>query len=110
MIYLIIQDCSSNMNRWRCQEWWPIYTAGLELVTSLVSSENLYCYVSPVIIFLASHEHLLTESSTLLRHAADSVAADLIQSVVSLISTLSLKPIFWDSAHQSIREALIVSY
>ncbi|OXU27052.1 hypothetical protein TSAR_008593 [Trichomalopsis sarcophagae] len=103
----LYEDCPSSSSRWRCQEWWPLYTSGLELVTSLVSGQAGPSYVSAVVMYLGSHEHLLMEGSTLLRHTADPVAADLIQSLVTLISALSVRPIFWGSVHPSVRETLI---
>ena len=69
----------------------------------------MFCYVNPIILFLASHEQLLMEASTLLRHTADPVAANLIQSLVTLISALSSKPIFWETLDPSARETLIVN-
>ncbi|XP_058808412.1 nucleoporin Nup188 isoform X2 [Phymastichus coffea] len=103
----LYEDCPSNTSQWRCQDWWPLYTCGLEFITSLVSSREPSSYVRPTVLYLGSHEHLLMEASTLSRHTADPVAADLIQSLVSLIAALSLKPIFWLSVHPSIRETLI---
>ena len=109
--FLPSQDCASGPSQWRCQEWWPLYTAGLEFVSSLVTGSCLVSTsVSAVVMYLGSHEHLLTEGSTLLRHTADPVAADLIQSLVTLISALSVMPIFWESVHPSVRETLVVSF
>ena len=62
-----------------------------------------------MVTFLGSHEYQLMEVSTLLRHTADPVAADLIQSLISLVSTLSTKPVYWESIQPSVRETLVVS-
>lgn len=72
-------------------------------------SESSSSYISYVVTFLGSHEYQLIEVSTLLRHTADPVAADLIQSLISLVSTLSTKPVYWESIQPSVRETLVVS-
>lgn len=60
-------------------------------------------------MFLGSHEHQLVEVSMLLRHTADPLAADVVQSLVALISSMAVRPIIWNSVQQSIRESLFVS-
>ncbi|XP_043485129.1 nucleoporin Nup188 [Leptopilina heterotoma] len=102
----LYDDCSS-MSIWRCQDWWPLYTIGIEFIIGLVISESSSAYISFVVTFLGSHEYQLMEVSTLLRHTADPAAADLIQSLISLVSTLSTKPVYWDSIQPSVRETLV---
>ncbi|XP_014236684.1 nucleoporin NUP188 homolog [Trichogramma pretiosum] len=107
----LYEDCPSSRSRWQCQEWWPLYTAGLEFIIALINGpdSNTSTRITQIVLFLGSHEHLLTEASTLLRHTADPVAADLILSLVNLISALSCRSTFWKSLHLSIKESLTKS-
>ncbi|XP_015585723.1 nucleoporin NUP188 homolog [Cephus cinctus] len=96
-----------NGSRWRCQDWWPLYTLGLEFLTGLVISEAGTFYASAIVMFLGSHEYQLMEVSTLLRHTTDPLAADLIQSLVALASSLAVRPVIWNSVQPNVRETLI---
>ncbi|EFN79601.1 Nucleoporin NUP188-like protein [Harpegnathos saltator] len=101
-----LYDDSTN-GRWRCQDWWPLYTLGLEFLIGLVTSESHMIYTDHVILFLNSHEHQLMVVSTLLRHTADLLAADLIQSLVALIHTIATQTYTWNAIQPSVRETLI---
>lgn len=101
-----LYDDSAN-GRWRCQDWWPLYTLALEFLIGLVTSETHMVYINQVVIFLNSHEHHLMVVSTLLRHTADLLAADLIQSLVALIHAVATQTYVWNAIEQSVRETLI---
>ncbi|KAF7993494.1 hypothetical protein HCN44_010089 [Aphidius gifuensis] len=109
-----LYDDSTYNGNWRCQDWWKIYTLGLEFLTGLVTtgfSSNQPTtpptHLTPIILFLGSHEHQLTEIATLLRHTADLLACDLVQSLVGLISALTTQPQVWDFIQPSVREGLM---
>ncbi|XP_066586907.1 nucleoporin Nup188 isoform X2 [Prorops nasuta] len=93
--------------QWRCQDWWPIYTLGLEFLLGFVSSEMPTIYLNIIVKFFNSHEQQLMVASTLLRHTADLIAADLVQSLVSLIYSTATQPVLWYSVQPKIRETLI---
>jgi len=97
----------STIGRWRCQDWWPLYTLGLEFLIGLITSETHMIYINQVIVFLNSHEHQLMVISTLLRHTADLLAADLIQSLVALIHAVATQTYVWNAIQPNIRETLI---
>ncbi|KAL0114363.1 hypothetical protein PUN28_011551 [Cardiocondyla obscurior] len=97
----------SANGQWRCQDWWSLYTLGLEFLIGLVSSETHMMFVNHVVVFLNSHEHQLMVVSTLLRHTADLLAADLIQSLVALIHAIATQTYVWNTIQPSIRETLI---
>ncbi|KYM88447.1 hypothetical protein ALC53_02930 [Atta colombica] len=101
-----LYDDSVN-GQWRCQDWWPLYTLGLEFLIGLVSSETHMMFVNHVVVFLNSHEHQLMVVSTLLRHTADLLAADLIQSLVALIHATATQIYIWNAIQPSVRETLI---
>ncbi|KYM95969.1 hypothetical protein ALC62_13417 [Cyphomyrmex costatus] len=101
-----LYDDSVN-GQWRCQDWWPLYTLGLEFLIGLVSSETHMMFVNHVVVFLNSHEHQLMVVSTLLRHTADLLAADLIQSLVALIHATATQTYIWNAIQPSVRETLI---
>ncbi|KAG5314198.1 NU188 protein, partial [Acromyrmex insinuator] len=101
-----LYDDSVN-GQWRCQDWWPLYTLGLEFLIGLVSSETHMMFVNHIVVFLNSHEHQLMVVSTLLRHTADLLAADLIQSLVALIHATATQIYIWNAIQQSVRETLI---
>lgn len=93
--------------QWRCQDWWPVYTLGLEIIMGLVTSETPSIYIKPIVIFLNSHEYQLMAVSTLLRHTADLLAADLIQTLVALIHGIATQECIWNSIPSNVRETLI---
>ncbi|KAF7409809.1 hypothetical protein HZH68_004190 [Vespula germanica] len=93
--------------QWRCQDWWPVYTLGLEIIMGLVTSETPSIYIKPIVIFLNSHEYQLMAVSTLLRHTADLLAADLIQTLVALIHGIATQECIWNSIQSNVRETLI---
>ncbi|EZA58440.1 Nucleoporin-like protein [Ooceraea biroi] len=101
-----LYDDTAN-GRWRCQDWWPLYTLGLEFLIGLVTSETHMVYINQVVVFLNSHEHQLMVVSTLLRHTADLLAADLIQSLVALVHAVATQTYVWNAIQPSVRETLI---
>lgn len=107
---------------WRCRDWWSLYTLGLEFVTGLVncsgdigedsggeSAPICPAQITPIILFLGSHEDQLVQVATLLRHTADPLATDLVHSLVALISALTVRQTLWDSIQPSVRDSLMVS-
>nr|XP_031846860.1 nucleoporin NUP188 homolog [Nomia melanderi] len=92
---------------WRCQDWWPLYTLGLEFVTGLVTRETPTLYIKSILMFLNSHEYQLMVASTLLRHTADLLAADLVQSLVAMIHTMATQTYIWNSVQPNVCETLI---
>lgn len=107
MLETIYQDHPGS--QWRCQDWWLLYSLGLDFITGLVMYHNSAVYIPQIVLFLGSHEHQLQEVSTLLRHTADPVAADLIQSLTDLVSSLNRNSLFWESIQPTVRQTLIVS-
>ncbi|XP_076177652.1 nuclear pore complex protein Nup188 [Ptiloglossa arizonensis] len=105
MLDSLYDDCTNG--KWRCQDWWPLYTLGLEFLTGLVTRETPTVYIKSIVMFLNSHEHQLMVASTLLRHTADLLAADLVQSLVALIHTMATLPYIWNSIQSNICETLI---
>ncbi|XP_014489061.1 PREDICTED: nucleoporin NUP188 homolog [Dinoponera quadriceps] len=101
-----LYDDSAN-GRWRCQDWWPLYTLGLEFLIGLVTSETHMIYAEHVALFLNSHEHQLMVVSTLLRHTADLLAADLIQSLAALIHAIATQTYIWNAIQPGVRDTLI---
>lgn len=97
----------SANGRWRCQDWWPVYTLGLEFLIGLVTNETHMIYADHVALFLNSHEYQLMVVSTLLRHTADLLAADLIQSLVALIHAIATQTYIWNAIQPNVRETLI---
>ena len=105
MLDSLYDDCGNG--KWRCQDWWPLYTLGLEFVIGLVTRETSAVYIKSTIMFLNSHEYQLMVASTLLRHTADLLAADLVQSLVALIHIMATQPCIWNSIQPNICETLI---
>lgn len=101
-----LYDDSAN-GRWRCQDWWPLYTLGLEFLIGLITSETHMVYIGQVVVFLNSHEHQLMVVSTLLRHTADLLAADLIQSLVAFVHAVATQTYVWNAIQANVRETLI---
>ncbi|KOX74151.1 hypothetical protein WN51_13501 [Melipona quadrifasciata] len=105
MLDSLYNDCQNR--QWRCQDWWPLYTLGLEFLIGLVTRETPTVYIKSIITFLNSHEYQLMVVSTLLRHTADLYAADLVQSLVALIHIIATQPHIWNSIQPNICETLI---
>lgn len=105
MLDSLYNDCPNG--KWRCQDWWPVYTLGLEFVIGLVTRETPTIYIKSIITFFNSHEHQLMVASTLLRHTADLFAADLVQSLVALIHIVATQPYVWNSIQPNVCETLI---
>ncbi|XP_011308376.1 nucleoporin NUP188 homolog [Fopius arisanus] len=109
-----LYDDRANVGQWRCQDWWQIYSLGLEFLTGLVTNGSSSdqpsippTNVTPIILFLGSHEFQLTEVATLLRHTADPLAIDLVQSLVALISALTGQKSVWNVIQPSVRDGLM---
>ncbi|XP_034948667.1 nucleoporin NUP188 homolog [Chelonus insularis] len=110
-----LYDDRTTQGQWSCQDWWIVYTLGLEFLNGMAMNSigignQTSCpptYVTSIIIFLGSHEHQLTEVATLLRHTADLLAVDLVQSLVALISTLTMRSIIWEMIQPEVREGLM---
>ncbi|XP_033311320.1 nucleoporin NUP188 homolog [Bombus bifarius] len=105
MLDSLYNDCPNG--KWRCQDWWPLYTLGLEFVIGLVTRETPTIYIKSIVIFFNSHEYQLMVASTLLRHTADLFAADLVQSLVALIHIVATQPYVWNSIQPNVCETLI---
>ncbi|XP_053974387.1 nucleoporin Nup188 [Hylaeus anthracinus] len=105
MLDSLYDDCTNG--KWRCQDWWPLYTLGLEFLTGLVTREAPTMYIKSIVMFLNSHEYQLMVASTLLRHTADLLAADLVQSLVALIHIMATSPYIWNAIEKNVCETLI---
>lgn len=105
MLDSLYNDCPNG--KWRCQDWWPLYTLGLEFVIGLVTRETPTIYIKSIVTFFNSHEYQLMVASTLLRHTADLFAADLVQSLVALIHIVATQPYVWNSIQPNVCETLI---
>lgn len=105
MLDSLYDDCPNG--QWRCQDWWPLYTLGLEFLIGLVTREMPNVYIKSITMFLHSHEYQLMVASTLLRHTADLLAADLVQSLVALIHIIATQPYVWNSIQPNVCETLI---
>ncbi|XP_003708007.2 nuclear pore complex protein Nup188 [Megachile rotundata] len=105
MLDSLYDDCPNG--RWRCQDWWPLYTLGLEFLIGLVTRDTPSVYIKSIEMFLNSHEYQLMVASTLLRHTADLLAADLVQSLVALIYMMATQPYVWNSIQPNVCETLI---
>ncbi|XP_034173146.2 nuclear pore complex protein Nup188 [Osmia lignaria lignaria] len=105
MLDSLYDDCPNG--KWRCQDWWPLYTLGLEFLIGLVTRDMPSVYIKSIVMFLNSHEQQLMVASTLLRHTADLLAADLVQSLVALIHIMATQPYVWNSIQTNVCETLI---
>ncbi|XP_076750836.1 nuclear pore complex protein Nup188 [Xylocopa sonorina] len=105
MLDSLYDDCTNG--KWRCQDWWPLYTLGLEFLIGLVTRETPTVYIKSIVMFVNSHEYQLMVASTLLRHTADLFAADLVQSLVALIHIMAVQPYVWNTIQPNVCETLI---
>jgi nuclear pore complex protein Nup188 len=83
---------------WESQDWWPIYTKGIELVRILLQKHK-YCFLEDAIFFIGVHEEYLMDSLLLAKQALDKNAIALIRQTLELICEVSLYGREWRMEH-----------
>ncbi|XP_055534694.1 nucleoporin Nup188 [Wyeomyia smithii] len=73
--------------RWKTQDWWPIYTKGIELVRVLLS-QHKHSFFRDAIFFAGIHEEYLIDSLLLAKQSLEESAILLIKGTLELLGEL----------------------
>ncbi|XP_053685205.1 nucleoporin Nup188 [Sabethes cyaneus] len=74
-------------NKWKTQDWWPIYTKGIELVRVLLS-QHKHSFFRDAIFFAGIHEEYLMDSLLLAKQSLEENAVLLIKGTLELLGEL----------------------
>ncbi|XP_055385303.1 nucleoporin Nup188 [Condylostylus longicornis] len=88
-----------NQNRWLVENWWPIYSRGIELVTILLEKHR-YQFLKDVLLFVGIHEEYLMDCIFLAKQSLEPRAMALIKNVIYMICLLSEYESEWQLDHQ----------
>lgn len=112
--YLITQTSSSakplkyiNTVTWQPQDWWPIYTKGVQLVTNMLQKHG-HLFVKNAVKFVGVHEEYLMDSILLAKYSLDDTAMQLIKSATELVCDLIQYEKFWRLDHMQSMVNLMV--
>ncbi|XP_058460873.1 nucleoporin Nup188 [Malaya genurostris] len=74
-------------HKWKTQDWWPIYTKGIELVRVLLS-QHKYLFFRDAVFFVGIHEEYLMDSLLLAKQSLEGNAILLIKGTLELLGEL----------------------
>lgn len=74
-------------NKWKSQDWWPIYTLGIELVRVLLA-QHKYRFLKDALFFAGIHEEFLIDSLLLAKQSMETKAVALIKGTLELLVEL----------------------
>lgn len=95
-------------NAWTCQNWWPIYSRGIDLVTTLFRKHH-YRLLKEVLIFVGVHEEYLVDSILLAKQSLEPNAMILVKNAALLASELVAYEKEWRLEHSQSMFNLVVS-
>lgn len=94
---------SSNLSAasisWQSQEWWPIYSLGVQFVQNLLQNHGHF-FAKDAITFVGIHEEFLMDSLLLSKHALADIPMRLIRNVLDFVGELVLFEKQWRLEHQ----------
>lgn len=99
---------NSKSTEWTSQEWWLIYTKGIQLVKVLLQKEK-HLFIKEALFFVGIHEQYLSEAIALAKYSLEQNAMMLIKSTLELLSEIIKYEHFWSSEYQMTIQNLIVS-
>ncbi|XP_017866977.1 PREDICTED: nucleoporin NUP188 homolog isoform X1 [Drosophila arizonae] len=79
---------STKDNVWTMEQWWPIYSRGIELV-NIIYDKHKKCFLQEVIQFVGIHEVYLVDSLLLGKQSLEPAAMKLIKAAISLVASLT---------------------
>lgn len=82
--YVMSNEADLN---WKTQDWWPIYTKGIELVRVLLAQHN-HRFFKDAIFFAGIHEEFLMDSLLLAKQSMEDNAIALIKGTLELLGEL----------------------
>uniref|UniRef100_A0A182J1L8 Nucleoporin NUP188 n=1 Tax=Anopheles atroparvus TaxID=41427 RepID=A0A182J1L8_ANOAO len=78
---------SETHQQWQTQDWWPIYSKGIQLVRVLLAKHG-YRFLRDAIFFVGIHEEYLMDSLMLAKQSLEPNAFVLIREMLTLLCTL----------------------
>lgn len=103
-----IPTTMNKSSEWLFQDWWNIYTKGIQLVRILLEREG-HLFIKDALFFVGIHEQYLSEALSLAKHSLEPNALKLIKSTLELISEVIKYECFWTADYQLTIHNLIVS-
>jgi nuclear pore complex protein Nup188 len=93
---------------WTAQNWWNIYTKGIQLVKFLLEQEG-HLFIKEALFFVGIHEQHLSEAISLAKFSLEPNAVKLIKSSLELIAEVVKYESFWTADYQLTVHNLVVS-
>lgn len=85
-------------SRWQTQDWWPVYTRGIEIVTILLSRHQ-HLFVREALMFVGVHEEYLLDSILLGKQTLEPNAVSLIKRAIEFLGELVTFEKLWRVEH-----------
>lgn len=98
---------SAEKKGWTIKEWWPIYSKGIELVTSLLRRYE-QSFVKEAISFVGIHEEYIMDSIFLVKESLEPSAMKLIKNALELINETAKYHKQWQLDHPQSLVTLMV--
>lgn len=95
----VSSSVSATTASWQSQEWWPIYSLGVQLTHDLLRNHG-HLFAKDAIAFVGIHEEFLMDSLLLSKHALTSAPIRLIRSVLEFVCELVQYEKQWRLEHQ----------
>lgn len=97
----------SDDGQWTLQNWWPIYSQSIALVTVLLNKHECL-FVQSALEFVGIHEEFLMDSMNLVRENLEPNAMQLIKNAVALICECAKYRKTWQLEHPNNMNNLMV--
>ncbi|XP_058120378.1 nucleoporin Nup188 [Anopheles ziemanni] len=91
-------SANETHQQWQTQDWWPIYSKGIELVRLLLAKHG-YRFLRDAIFFVGIHEEYLMDSLMLAKQSLEPNAVVLIRETLTLLCTMMQYDKEWRLEH-----------
>lgn len=97
-LFTIVLSPQDNTTSWEIQEWWPIYTKGIQLVTRMLEQHSHF-FIKESMFFIGIHEEFLMDSLLLVKQNLEPKAISLIKAALGFICEICRFEQIWRLEH-----------
>lgn len=99
----------SVTERWKANDWWPVYARGIQLVTVLMQAHD-HLFLREALLFVGVHEEYIMDSILLAKVAMDADAMMLIKASLLFVAEMVQYEKLWRLDHSQSLISLMVGF
>jgi nuclear pore complex protein Nup188 len=102
-------ESSHHNDDWTNNDWWNVYTKGIQLVRILLESEK-HLFIKDALFFIAIHEQYLIDVLSIAKYSLEPNALTLMKSTLELIYEVLKYENSWSADYKETIYNLTVSF